>query len=710
MPASPHRPFARALAVVIVCVVAAAASPAPLRAQESDEVSISLVAQPIWHEPGDPFNLRLRITNNGLDTLDGFRLQVRVFDRARSRSALHDNFDVEPTRVEIGSLPVDRPVLSVLPGASTIVRVDDKIDQVGFLESTASGVYPVTVTVTDTQGLVALDTLTTQLIYMPSEVEVPLNLAFVWPLSDLPSRAAEGVFEVDPTSSSVRLETALGDSGWLTGIADALALPAASGLRFGFAPEPRLIEELADMSDGYIRSEDGERRTISPGNVSARTATEVLERLRATVAAGDIQPILTPYSLPDLPSLDDLEQLSSQLTAGEAVLEEQLRAVPGRAWIFPPGGRLDEPTLERLHSSDAGASLFFSDESLEPPIEGVDPACRADFLGTPYTCPVAVTTASGRSRGFVLDVELQERFAALKPLPGDPVLFQRLFAEIAMIWAELPGTAERVIAVAAPPLWHPPPRIATRFIRTLGNAPWIRAVAPRAGLHLGIGAIDREAVAEAEVAPTQPDTTYLEAVEGAIDVVESFARLEPPADLIQRLRRDVLVAQSRMWWGDALMLQRGAAFADDAQREALAEMGKISIGGREDITLTSSTGPVPLVLENKTDYEVTLEIHIESSDRDLELSAPIITDTFEPGATPLPVEASARASGIYPVRVLVAASDGYEVFETSIRIRSTEFNEIALGITVGALAFLVMFYVFRSGRRRRSAAAIQAGD
>ena len=710
MPASRHRSSLRALVVGVALLLAVLASAAPLRAQESDEVSITLVAQPVWHEPEDPFNLRLRITNNGFDTLDGFRLQVRVFERATSRSGLHENFDVEPTQIEIDSLPVDRPVLSVPPGDSAVVTVDETIDQVGFLESTESGVYPVTVTVTDTQGLVALDTLTTQLIYMPTDVEVPLNLAFVWPLSDLPSRAAEGVFEVDPATSSIRLESALSDNGWLTGIADALALPTATGLRFGFAPEPRLIEELADMSDGFIRAEDGEHRTMPPGNASARSATEVLERLRTTVAAGDIQPILTPYSLPDLPSLDELEQLSSQLTAGEAVLEELLRAVPGRAWIWPPGGRLDEATLEHLHSSDAGASVFFSEESLEPPIEGIDPTCRADFVGITYTCPVAVTTASGRSRGFLLDTELQARFAALKPLPGDAVLFQRLFAEIAMIWAELPGTADRVIALAAPPLWHPPPRIATRFIRTLANAPWIRAVAPRAGLHLGIGAIDREPVTEAEVTPTQPDTTYLEAVEVAIDVVDSFARLEPPAGLIQRLRRDVLVAQSRMWWGDPLMLQRGASFAEDAQREALAEMGKISIGGREDITLTSSTGPVPLVLENNTDYHVTLEIHIESSDRDLELSDPIISDTFEPGATPLPVEARARASGIYPVSVRVAASDGYEVYETSIRIRSTEFNEIALGITVGALAFLVMFYVFRSGRRRRSTAAAQAGD
>jgi hypothetical protein len=160
-----------------------------------------------------------------------------------------------------------------------------------------------------------------------------------------------------------------------------------------------------------------------------------------------------------------------------------------------------------------------------------------------------------------------------------------------------------------------------------------------------------------------------------------------------------------MWWGDELTLQPGLEFAEQARREAEDELGKISIGGREDITLTSSKGPVPMVLENNTGYDVSLEIHIEYTGRDLEITDRIISDTFEPGATNLPIEASARASGIYPVQIRVTTSDGYEVYETSIRIRSTEFNEIALGITVGALAFLVAFYLFRSGRRKKASLA-----
>jgi hypothetical protein len=177
-------------------------------------------------------------------------------------------------------------------------------------------------------------------------------------------------------------------------------------------------------------------------------------------------------------------------------------------------------------------------------------------------------------------------------------------------------------------------------------------------------------------------------------------------NLIQRLRRDVLVSQSALWWGDdPARLQRGATFAADAQQEAESELAKISIAGRTNITLASRNGTLPLVLQNGTDYPVTLEIKLESPDRDLVLSDRSISQTFPPGATPLPVQASARSSGGWPVPVRVEASDGYEIYETSISIRSTEFNEIALAITLGAFIFLVLFSTARGFRRRRKSSA-----
>lgn len=707
MPAS--RPSRRAAFLVTLLAVSLLASSFPRALAQTpadDPVRLELIGQPVWHGPDDPLDLRLRVTNEGLSSLPGFNLLVRVYSHATSRSDLHQNFEVDPLRPESSSLLVDREELDVPAGTSTDVLVEAPVSGLTSLVGDDPGVYPLRIILTDVDGTTALDSVTTQLLYFPEEVEVPLNLVLVWPLVDLPSRHGGGVF-TGLGGSQPHLEEATSEDGWLTGILDALGSDASKDLRMGLAPGPRLIEELADMAGGYRKSEpDGSIETVTSTDPTAEAAAGALGRMRALVEAERFQPIQMPYAFPDLTAVDDFEQLSGQLNAARSVLEENLDLSADEAWLFPPAGRLDEVTLERLRSSETAASTFFAAESLTPEDVTVQPGCRQDFIGISYTCPVKVATAAGRSRGFVLDAELQQRFGSLVSQPGDISELQKLFAEMAMIWAELPGTAARVLAVAVPPLWHPPPRMATRFVTTMARAPWLRTRTPRGGLHLGIGTIERELVPDATRARAQPDLSYLEAIDEATEVVESFARIRPPIGLVQRLRRDVLAGHSLLWWtNDADRLALGASFAENAQKEAEAEFEKISIAGRTDITLASRRGTLPLSLQNSADYPVTLEIHLESRDRDLDLSERKVEQTFEPGATPLSVAISARASGIYPVGIRVLTSDGYEVSQTSISIRSTEFNEIALAITVGALLFLVTFSVVRGVRRRRRGSA-----
>jgi hypothetical protein len=626
-------------------------------------------------------------------------LQVRAYSPATSRSDLHDNFEIDPSSVEASSVSSDHLEDSVPAGTSTSVTVGEKVADLSSLVGAPPGVYPVTVTLTAPDGLTALDSVTTQLLYFPEEVEVPLNVVLFWPLSDLPSRGADGTFFAQGDSGTVPLAKAVAERGWLDRLLDELEAPGNKDARISFVPGPRLIEELRDMADGYPLDQEGGPRSVPRDDPSAANARSVIGRVEQLLDSDRHQSVLAPYALPDLTSLADFEQMTAQITASENALRDLLDLEPGRGWIFPPGGRMDEVTLERLRSSDAAASTVMTNESLEVP--DVGSACREDFTGTPYTCPVVISTEVGRTRGYVLDNDLQERFGSLVSSPGDVVENQRLLAELAMIWAELPGVSERVVALAVPPLWHPSRLMAGRFVKAIARGPWIRSRTARGGLHLGIGAIERDLVAESAPPRTRPDQDFFDRVDTASSVVESFARIQPPDDLVQRLRRDVLMAQSAMWWSDPERLDIGDSFAEDAQAEALAELNKISIGGRRNITLTSRRGPVPLVLRNGTEYPVSLEIHLESADRDLEISDRIVTQDFDPGATPIPVQASARSSGIYPVRVRIEASDGYDIYETSISIRSTEFNEIALAITLGAFLFLVSFSIVRGIRRRR---------
>ena len=701
MPAFRPPRRARAIAVLLAGVLLLPLSgPATGQTPGTDSISIELIGQPVWHGPDDALNLRLRVANAGLSTLAGFRLQVRAYPPASSRSELHQNFDIDPLRIESSSLGVDHLERDVPAGTQANLTIDAPVSGLTSVLGGPPGVYPLTITVTDVDGSTALDSVTTQLLYFPEEVEVPLNVVVMWPLLDLPSRAEGGVFEAEGGASP--LEEATARDGWLTGILDALEAPYARELRMGIAPGPRLIEELADMADGFRSINDDTVSTVAPNGPPAQAARDSLERVREMLDRERIQPVLTPYGFPDLTAVEDFERLTAQLSAAQTVVEERLEPIGSPGWLFPPAGRLDEVTLERLRASDVAASTFFSADSLEPESIEQELRCRQDFIGIAYTCPVKVTTTTGSTRGYVLDAEIQQRFGALVANPGNVREMQKLFAEIAFVYLELPGTAARVLPLAVPPLWHPAPEIAARFVRTLAQGPWIRSRTPLGGLHLGIDNIDRELVNDAPRSPVQPDPPYMEDIDEAAAVVESYARLRPPIALVQRLRRDVLIAQSLLWWSDdPARVVRGASFAADSRAEAEAEFEKISIAGRQEITLASRRGTLPLSLQNNADYPVTLEVHLETSDRDLDLSDTLVTQTFEPGATPLPVQVSARASGGYPVRIRVLTSDGFEISETSISIRSTEFNEIALAITVGALVFLVLFSTVRGVRRRR---------
>jgi hypothetical protein len=154
------------------------------------------------------------------------------------------------------------------------------------------------------------------------------------------------------------------------------------------------------------------------------------------------------------------------------------------------------------------------------------------------------------------------------------------------------------------------------------------------------------------------------------------------------------------------LIVRGEQYARSVDNEIDEEFGKIRLGGSGDITLTSRAGELPLVLRNDTGYEVTLDIDLRWTDLDLQIDQAHVSQSFPPGASAVPIEATAKASGTIPVQVTISSPDGREIETKLITIRSTEFNLIALAITLGALGFLIVFYLLRAfGRRKKVAAA-----
>ena len=693
---------------VIPLVAALLAGPAaPARAQDAF-YDVTLVSQRFWHGSGDALDIGVKVTNLSDTALEGFRLQISSYERLTSRSALVESFDGDPFG-DPTSVTFEEFDTTVPPGGSTIVALKTPIGELTTLTFGGGGVYPLGIDLTDTSGVLLDASVVTELVYYPGDPpETQLATVLVVPLNEVATRGPDGVFAATD-EGGVPLEAALAEEGWLRGTLDAMSAAADGGMHFALAPTPRLVEEVADMADGYVRPAGGEGEEgdedVPRDAPTARAAAAALEQLRALLDTHGVQPLLVPYSFSDLPALAHTDAptpgpIARQLTVAEEALGtlELRRSGFTRRWVFPPAGRMDGRALSELRSlsADTGTRTFFSAESLVPPPDPDLAGCPEAFAT--FACPVSVAGTVG----YQADAGLQERFIALAQPGEDRLDLQRLLAVTAMIREELPGRTDRVIQATMPSLWHPRPKLARLLFRGFAEAPWLKTLTPNQGLHQTAAPVDRQPVSVISDLPNAPDDAYFDELAAAEELVDTVRDIGAPESLVTRLERDILVAYGRTWWSDPALAEAGSAFAEVARDEAEDHLGRIEIQAAPEITMTSRSTDVQFLVVNENPYPVRLDVGLESPNLvvdDLRVPA-----EFPPEAT-TPVQASvaAQTSGIFQVSLTASTPGGVEVDELVISVRSTELNQIALTLTLGALGFLVAFYVYRAVRRRRAA-------
>ncbi|MEA2508865.1 MAG: hypothetical protein QOG21_947 [Actinomycetota bacterium] len=718
-------PCAAAMAAALLIVMGPTWTVAASAQSRTHVVDLRLVSQRPWLAPGDRLGVTLRLTNAGKTDLNGFLLRVGVYDRITSRSDLHVSFGGTPL-VPASAFTKYFPTTRLRAGRSVDVHLHQPVAALRSLGVVPDGgVFPLSVYLYDAAGTTLLDSLTTSLIFYPQPPPVPLNLVLLVPLDALPAEGPDGVFHPDG-SGHYPLADALAPSGWLTGMLDGLqraaglagAKPGVQGgsgrakdrgarpsqLRFALVPSPRLISEIADLANGYLQETDGKVEQIGPHAQTARDATSFLRRLTAVAKSARAQTMLTPYSSPDLPTLSqnfDLEHLAEQLKAGSDVLASRIGA---RArWLYPPAGRLDASTLDDLRLAGEATHTVVAEGALQQPRDPALRGCPSSFAT--FACPIRIRSETSASIGFQADAGLQQRLQALLGSGEDRLDEQRFLAETSMIQAETPGVTGRVVAAITPPLWHPRASLAAGFFRDVTQAPWLRTLTPSEGVRFGRPPVTKHVLATAPRVRNEPAQSYFSAISNAEVQVQHYATtlsdLSRPPPLLDRLRQDVLVAQSRLWWSTPATQARGAAYASVAEAQASRELDKVSIGGVNEISMTSQRAQIPFVLSSRADHPVTVNVKLFSPKLGFDRSQ-LKGIVVQHGTQQIAVEATAQASGIFPVEVTVETPDGFVLAKKSIQVRSTNFNQIALGLTGGALAFLIAFYVWGVVKKRRA--------
>lgn len=715
------RLLARPVVLIALCTsllpgahVAFAQSPEPVETVDPalPRAEITLVDQPIWYEPGDKLDIEVEVTNTGSVPIEGFQIIVGVENKVTTRSALQQGFEAAPGLVP-SSLPFSFEEDIAPLGSSTIV-IDGPVDSFPTLSTAISGgVFPATVAARTADGATTLDSLGTPLIYYPEPPEKQLNLALMLPLNSGATRGPDGSFRANENGSS--LVNALAPGGWLRGYLKALGQastqpepeapergdkkrkdreepePPIEPLHLSLGITPRLVEELAAMSDGFTIDE----RTFPADSEEAVAAADALARLRRLMALPSVQPVTIPYAFPDLPTLVEqlpLEHTLQQFSSGVNVINEILGVDLEGAWLFPPAGRLDAGSLQQLQV--LYDEFFVSPKSVEPLPELTSGCPELSFS---FTCVAEIQSTEGRSKALVADEGLTDRFADLQLRANDRLILQQFFAETSMIREEAPGLSDRVVQATVPSLWHPTPKLSRLLLQGLRRAPWLRPVTGEEAVEFGQVA-DRRIVTDAPDIKSQPDSSFFFEVATANRLVDSYSSMVPPTvQRTVRMKRNILTAVGRSLWrrpDEAIeYLTRTSAEIDD-------EFSKIMLSGPQAFTFTARQGDLQFVVVNNADYPVKLALTLTS--RELELDNTRVVETFPPGNSTFTVQAEARSSGEFPIEVRLQTTDvaGLTVEETLIAIRSTSLNRIALLITLGALGFLILFYVLRAVRRR----------
>jgi hypothetical protein len=696
--------------------------------------------------PDEPFQVAGRLRNCGDRSLNDLEVRLAVGGRLASRSALQQAAD-EPV---LGRRRLAAPAQAdeLTPGASTGFDLRLPVSE---LRLGRLGVYPLAVQARARYGedrsRTAVGLVTTFVPWFPEGPPAPTRIAWLWPLVDVPRRGPAEVMLDDELEELVSGGTGSRPAGRLHQLLSTAAAGAAGGCEPaaaraestspGAAPptecrgepvpitygvDPSLLHSVESMTRPHAVLSDG-----APVQQPASAAAAAwLESLRE--AARDDDVLALPFGDPDIVAMSRADpglraQVEPLRRLGESEVARVLGVEPLPSVAWPPPGPLPA-ALDVLVSGQTRALVLDSSALL--------PASQSRSR-TP-SARVELPSVTGPVGGLVVEpvlsalLESPDGGAVGVALPGEEpspggggrLAEQRWIAETAMIAAETPS-ASRTLLVAPSRLAAVDPDVAAAVLADTGRLPWLCPV-PLADVAAG-----RERCAElpdeqgpAAAQPSdQPDPTaspppaaqsaglspaFLDRLADVTLAADQFTEAilvpgsESAAATRARLLRATGRAASAAWRDQPLQGREMLRLLEDDVAALRAKVRLVS----GPITLTGSSGTLPLLVQNELDQPVTVGVVLdETSAARLSLSTS--------GAQVVParelyerisVQVEPRTSGRFVVLATLVDAQGRRFGDpVALPVRSTGYGGVALAVTWAAAGVLMVAAGTRIVRR-----------
>ncbi len=673
---------------------ATAAAPAAIAA-DGDNVAIFVDRiTPVVPELDDTLRISGRIVNLSGETLENVSVQLRtsslpLVKRAevtQISDALLEPDSGEPARVVIeqaraeigdrmapgmqGQFSIRIPMRNLpLPQAGTYVLGVEALGQVAGIDS-----FP------QRQGMVR-----TFLPWFPYATTVtPIDLVWLWPVTDWPARSAGGVLLNDETPR------ALSPGGRLDRIVD---IGAAVSSAVSWVVDPALLQTAKVMTEGY--------QVVSGTSVvlgdRGADAAAWLSALRTGSRGGDLR--VLPYADNDAASVRRAEMPTDvvrSITMAEPFAAAALEAPVGPPIYWAPFGRLDRRTNDLLASS--GVRTVVLSSSALPLVDESTPTSSGRST---------ISTSFGSLQAVIVDDGLSRALALPQATRSDALLArQRFLAETALIAVGLPSGAPSRTVVAAPAdiRWNPSPVMLNALLRATISAPWLsrhsltqlidEQPSPLARERGGYG--DRARAAELS-------DEYMNSVRRTQNQLATFtAVLEDPAPLTEQYANALLRAESSAWRSEPAT---GRLLVDSIRIGLTNQIAQVRVLSEGTITLSGDSGRVPVTIANDLDRTVTVGVQLRSSP-EVRLESEPLTDIRIEAGRLVSVELDARVigSGELPVRVQLLTPEGENFGDPArITIASTAYARAAAWVVGIAFVAIVIFVVVGVTRRIHAA-------
>ncbi len=597
-----------------------------------------------------------------------------VYEAHGSRQAFDDAIDDPSTG---GALDANLPAVALdqAPaledgGRSAVIQFlvrDGGEATPGSVDINQFGVYPVEVVVRSADGR-QLARLVTHLVRLPDpgQESKPVVSSLLLPFSAPPTLQTDGG---DRLSDHDRTR--------LAAIADSLVLHPDVAVTV--MPTPETLDGLHATGDP---TDATTLQRLSDGTRNAQMLAEPYVRLdqSAWLASG-------------LGAQFGAEQL-----VGAKVVGDRLGRLPsGSAQLVDRD--LSAETFAHLQ---AGGT-----RNLIVPASALAPVDGGRNAPTP-TRPFPVESAGTTLDAVQVDTRLQ---AAFTRYPDDPVLgAHELLAELATIFGDDP-TALHGVVLLPPPTFN----ASTDFLDALldglrDGAPVVTptsvdalfGLVPSTGRDDESNASDGRQTRRLANRPVPSLGSYpdrLRTAQGLLGSLQSLIGAGEGQTAV--LSRQLLVSGS-LDLTPAQRLQR----LDIVNTIANRQLGMVEVPDNQTVTLASSTADIPLTIRNQLSQPVTLRIELQASRR-LEFpdGKTFTTKPLAPQAsTRISIRVRTRGSGVSPVQITVRTPDGRVLQSTRYRVQSTAVSGVGFIITIGAAAFLVLWWashVYRDRRGRR---------